>query len=262
MDLLLGKHWHHLPGDEVLDLLDTNAQQGLDIFEIKHRQEHFGLNVLTPKQGKSPLQRFLLQFNNPLVYILLVASLVTAVLKDPVDALVIFGVVLINAIIGYIQEARAEQAIAALAQTMTTEAAVIRGGKGAAPGRCRAGPWRYCPASSLAPRVPADLRLVTSRDLQVTEAALTGEFLPVEKDAALLIPHDAVLAERRNMAYASTLVTYGSAAGVVVATGDSSEIGRISQLISSAAELETPLTKKISQFSRVLLVAILHLIRR
>ena len=168
---------------EVLDLLDSNLQHGLDVFEIKHRQERFGLNVLTPKKGKSPLLRFLLQFNNPLVIILLVASLVTAVLKDPTDALVIFGVVLINAVIGYIQEARAEQAIAALAKTMTTEAAVIRSGK-----------VMRLPAAELVPgdivqlqagsRVPADLRLVASRDLQVTEAALTGESLPVEKDAS------------------------------------------------------------------------------
>ena len=258
MNTLLGKHWHHLPTHEVLDLLDTNIQQGLDIFEIKHRQERFGLNVLTPKHGKSPLVRFLLQFNNPLVIILLVASLVTAVLKDPTDALVIFGVVLINAVIGFIQESRAEQAIAALAKTMTTEAAVIRSGKVV-----------RLPAAELVPgdivqllsgaRVPADLRLLASRDLQVTEAALTGESLPVEKDAGLLIPNDAVLAERRNMAYASTLVTFGSATGVVVATGDGSEVGRISQLIASAAELETPLTRKIGQFSRVLLVAILIL---
>ena len=258
MNSLLGKHWHHLPTDEVLDLLDTNIQQGLDVFEVKHRQERFGLNVLTPKRGQSPLVRFLLQFNNPLVIILLAASLVTAVLKDPTDAAVIFGVVLINAIIGYIQESRAEQAIAALAKTMTTEAAVIRSGKVV-----------RLPAAELVPgdivqllsgaRVPADLRLVASRDLQVTEAALTGESLPVDKDAGLLIAHDAVLAERRNMAYASTLVTYGTATGVVIATGDGSEIGRISQLISSAAELETPLTRKIGQFSRVLLVAILVL---
>ncbi len=141
---------------------------------------------------------------------------------------------------------------------MTTEAAVIRSGKVV-----------RLPAADLVPgdivqlqagsRVPADLRLVASRDLQVTEAALTGESLPVEKDASLLIAHEAVLAERRNMAYASTLVTYGAATGVVVATGDDSEIGRISQLISSAAELETPLTRKIAQFSRVLLVVILAL---
>ena len=258
MDTLLGKHWHHLPTDEVLDLMDTDIRQGLDLFEIKHRRDHFGPNVLTPKKGKGPLIRFILQFNNPLVIILMVASLVTAVLKDPTDAFVIFGVVLINAIIGYVQESRAEQAIAALAKTMTTEAAVIRGGK-----------VIRLPASELVPgdivqlqagsRVPGDLRLVASRDLQVTEAALTGESLPVEKDGSLLIAHDAVLAERRNMAYASTLVTYGTATGVVVATGDGSEIGRISQLISSAAELETPLTRKIAQFSRVLLVAILAL---
>lgn len=258
MDTLLGKHWHHLPTDEVLDLLDTDLQQGLDVFEIKHRQERFGPNALTPKKGKSSLMRFLQQFNNPLIIILLVASVITAVLKDPLDAAVIFGVVLINAIIGYIQEARAEEAITALAKTMTTEAAVIRSGK-----------IVRMPAEELVPgdivqlqagsRVPADLRLVTSRDLQVTEAALTGESVPVEKDAGLLIDRDAVLAERRNMAYASTLITYGAAAGVVVATGDGSEIGRISQLISSAAELETPLTRKIGQFSHVLLVAILIL---
>ena len=258
MEKLLGKQWHHIPEKEVIELLDSDAQHGLDVFEIKHRQERFGRNLLTPKKGKSSLQRFLQQFKNPLVIILLVASGVTALLKDPLDAIVIFGVVLINAIIGYIQESRAEQAIAALAETMTTEAVVVRSQK-----------TERLPAAELVPgdivllqagsRVPADLRLVTSRDLQVTEAALTGESVPVEKGASLLIERDAVLAERRNMAYASTLVTYGVARGVVVAIGDNTEIGRISQMISSAVELETPLTRKIDQFSRVLMVAILIL---
>ena len=258
MDTLLSKHWHHISTEEILDILDSDFQQGLDIFEVKHRQERFGLNVLTPKKGKSPLIRFLLQFNNPLVIILLVASVITAVLKDPTDALVIFAVVFINSLIGFIQETRSEQSIAALAKTMTTEASVIRSKKVV-----------RLDASQLVPgdivllqagsRVPADLRLVVSRDLQITEAALTGESVPVEKNAAILAPHDAVLAERKNMAYASTLVTYGTATGIVVATGDRSEIGRISQLISSATELETPLTRKISQFSKVLLIAILIL---
>jgi len=258
MNSLLGKHWHHLPANEIIDLLDTNLQNGLDVFEVKHRQERFGLNILTPKKKKSPLARFAFQFNNPLIIILLVASLVTAVLKDPKDAVVIFGVVLINAIIGYIQEARAEEAIAALAKTMSAEASAVRGGE-----KVR------IPASELVPgdivslqagvRVPADLRLVISRDLQVSEAALTGESLSQEKDASLQVAHDAVLAERRNMAYASTLVTYGTATGVVIATGDNSEVGRISQLISSVVELETPLTRKIAQFSKFLLVAILAL---
>ena len=258
MNKLLGKHWQHLPPKEVVELLDSNIERGLDLFEVKHRQERFGLNALTPKKGKSPLMRFLMQFNNPLVIILVVASVVTAVLKDLTDALVIFGVVLINAVIGYIQESRAEQAIAALAKTMTTEAAVVRGGKVMRLSAVELVPGDIVQLQAGA-RVPADLRLVTSRDLQVTEAALTGESVPVEKDANLLIEPEAVLAERRNMAYASTLVTYGTATGVVVATGDGSEIGRISQLISSAVELETPLTRKISQFSRVLLVAILIL---
>lgn len=258
MDTILSKHWHHLPAMEVVDLLDSDAKLGLDLFEIKHRQERFGLNVLTPKKTKSPLVRFLLQFNNPLVIILLVASVITALIKDPTDAVVIFGVVLINSVIGFIQETRSEQSIAALAKTMTTEASVIRANKVVRLDASELVPGDIVVLQAGA-RVPADLRLVTSRDFQVTEAVLTGESLPIIKDASLLIDHDAVLADRRNMAYASTLVTYGTATGVVVATGDRSEIGRISRLISSATELETPLTRKISQFSRILLIAILIL---
>ena len=258
MDTLLSKHWHHISTEEILDILDSDFQQGLDIFEVKHRQERFGLNVLTPKKGKSPLIRFLLQFNNPLVIILLVASVVTAILKDPTDAVVIFAVVFINSLIGFIQETRSEQSIAALAKTMTTEASVLRSKKVVKldASQLVTGDIVFLQAGS---RVPADIRLIVSRDLQITEAALTGESVPVEKDAAALAPHDAVLAERKNMAYASTLVTYGTATGVVVATGDRSEIGRISQLISSTKELETPLTRKLAQFSKVLLVAILIL---
>ena len=258
MQISLGKHWCHLPAREVLDLLETHPQKGLDVFEARRRQERFGLNVITPSRGKSPLVRFLLQFHNPLIYILLAASAITAVLKDPVDAAVIFGVVLINAIIGYIQESKAEQAIAALARTMVTEATVIRAGK-----------TQRLSAAELMPgdlvllqagdKVPADLRLLRSRDLQVAEAALTGESVPVQKSADLLLPLDTPLADRRNMAFASTLVTYGQGAGVVVATGDHTEVGRISQLIATAQELQTPLTRKITQFSGVLLVAILTL---
>lgn len=253
----LSKRWCHLPPEEVLDLLETHPQNGLDVFEVKRRQERFGPNVITPKRGKSPLVRFLLQFHNPLIYILLASSAITAVLKDAVDAGVIFGVVLINAVIGYIQESKAEQAIAALARTMTTKATVIRAGK-----------TQRLPAAELATgdlvllqagdKVPADLRLLRLRDLQVAEDALTGESVPVQK-AADLLPHDTPLADRKNMAFASTLVTYGQGAGVVIAIGDHTEVGRISQLIAAAQELQTPLTRKIGQFSRVLLYAILAL---
>ena len=258
MYTIINKHWHHLPENEVLEILETDPQKGLDLFEVQHRQKHFGLNALTPKKRKSSLARFIGQFNNPLIIILLLASVITAVLKDPLDAIVIFGVVLLNAVIGYLQEARAEEALAALSKTMITEATVIR-----------ASQVVRIPATELVPgdvvslqagmRVPADLRLLASRDLQITEAALTGESVAAEKQADDAIPVEAVLAERRNMAYASTLVTFGTASGVVVATGDRTEVGRISELISSTIELETPLTRKLGQFSRVILVAILIL---
>ncbi len=258
MQTLLGKHWHHLPAAEALVLLESDQEKGLDTFEIKHRQQHFGPNVLTPKKGKSPLLRFLLQFNNPLIYILLASSVITAVIKDPLDAAIIAAVVLINAIVGYVQEARAEQAIAALAEAMTTEATVLRSGL-----------TLRIPAGELVPgdivllqagnKVPADLRLLRARDLQVAEAALTGESVPVQKAVDVELAPETPLAERRNMAYASTLVTYGQGTGLVVATGDSTEIGRISQLISEAQELQTPLTRKIARFSRLVLVAILAL---
>lgn len=258
MQTLLAKHWHHLPVDEIVTLLETDIDRGLDVFDVKHRQDRFGPNVLTPHKGKSPLLRFLLQFNNPLIYILLVSTVVTAVFKDITDAVIIFAVVLVNAIIGFIQESRAEKAIEALAQAMTSEATVQRSGQA-----------ERIPASELVPgdvvwlkagdKVPADLRLVHSRDLQVAESALTGESVPVEKDAGALLSADVVLAERRNMAYASTLVTYGQAVGLVTAIGDNTEVGRISSLISQAENLATPLTQKIARFSQIILYAILVL---
>ena len=258
MQTLLGHHWHHLPADEVRLLLETDPVKGLDTFEVRHRQERFGPNVLTPQKGASPLVRFLRQFNNPLILILLASSVITAVLKDPLDAAVIFGVVFINAVIGYAQEARAEQAIEALAQTISTEATVIRGGKTLRVNAAELVPGDLVTLLSGA-KVPADLRLIRSRDLQVAEAALTGESAPVEKAADAHLEPDTLLAERRNMAYASTLVTYGQATGIVAAIGDNTEVGRISRLLSEAQELQTPLTRKIAGFSKIVLYAILVL---
>ncbi|PKN46095.1 MAG: carbonate dehydratase, partial [Deltaproteobacteria bacterium HGW-Deltaproteobacteria-16] len=254
---LIARHWHHLPIDEVAELLESDRERGLDRFAVEHRLKAFGPNAITAQKGQGPLIRFLLQFHQPLIYILIVSGLVTAVLGEWVDSGVIFGVVLVNAVIGYLQEAKAVNALAALARTMTTEATVLRQGE-----------KRRIPATELVvgdivflqsgDKVPADLRLFQVRDLQVAEAALTGESAPVVKDHALH-GRDTVLADRRNMAYASTLVTYGQGWGMVTATGDATEVGRISQLISTAEALATPLTRKISEFSNVLLYVILGL---
>jgi len=257
METLIGKHWHHLPADEVIDLLESDQEKGLDLFEVDNRRKQFGPNVITGKKGKGPLLRFLLQFHQPLIYILIVAGTVTAFLQEWVDAGVIFGVVLVNAFIGFIQEAKAVKAIEALARTMTTEATVLRAG-----GKQRISSAEVVPGDIVllqsGDKVPADMRLFQARDLQVDESALTGESVPVDKKPKVLA-HDTGLADRRNMAYASTLVTYGQGVGIVVAIGGKTEVGRISELISSAEALETPLTRKIARFSHILLYAILSL---
>ena len=257
MKPLLEKHWHHLPQDEVLDLLDTDLSKGLDRFEVEDRQQNFGPNTLTQRKGQGPLLRFLLQFHQALVYILLAAIVIKLFLGAWVDAGVIFGVVLLNSIIGFLQESKALSALDALSRALITETTVLRAGE-----KQRIDARELVPGDIVllasGDKVPADLRLLKSRNLQIEEAALTGESLPVEKRTEVLA-HNATLAERVNMAYSSTLVTYGTGVGVVTATGDGTEIGRISELIASAEVLSTPLTRKIAHFSHLLLYAILGL---
>lgn len=254
IQLLEDRDWHALPADEVARLLDTDLAGGITHESVAERLADAGPNSLTPAKGKSPLVRFALQFAGPLVLILVVAGVVTLVLCEYVDAIVIFAVVLLNAIVGYLQEARAAAAIDALSRAMTSEATVLRGGQ-----------QLRLPAVDVVPgdlvimqagdKVAADLRLVRARDLRVDESTLTGESLPVDKHAAA-VAGDAVLAERTGMAYASTLVTGGAGSGIVIATGDRTEVGRISRLIQQARDLKTPLTRKIDQFSKALLVVI------
>jgi magnesium-transporting ATPase (P-type) len=178
-------------------------------------------------------------------------------LGDWVAAGVIFGVVLLNAIIGFVQEGKALSALAALTHALKTEATVLRSGE-----KQRIDATELVPGDIVllqsGDKVPADMRLLDCRELQIDESALTGESVPVSKQVAVLL-HDTLLADRSNMLYSSTLVTYGTGKGVVVATGDNTEIGRISELINSAEVLATPLTRKIAKFSHILLFVILGL---
>ncbi|NHC36413.1 cation-transporting P-type ATPase [Scytonema millei] len=253
----LERQYHGLSAKEVANLLNANPERGLTAAEVKQRLNQYGENELKAKPGKPAWWRFLLQFNQPLLYILLIAGIIKAFLGSWTNAIVIWGVTVINAIIGFVQESKAEGAIAALAQAVTTEATVLRDGQ-----KIRIPSKEIVPGDIVmltsGDKVPADLRLVNSRNLQVDESALTGESVPVEKSTAPL-QLDAPLAERLNMAYAGSFVTFGQGSGIVVATAGNTEVGRISQTIEQRTNLSTPLTRKFDKFSRTLLYVILGL---
>lgn len=249
--------WHTLSEKQVVQTLASHPQTGLTHSEADMRHQQMGPNQLTAKGGKSPWLRFLEQFNEPLLYILLAAGVVTLLLQDWIDAGVIFAVILINVIIGYIQESKAEDAIAALSEVVTTEATVIREGEKTRLASTELVPGDLVQLAS-GDKVPADLRLLSLRELQVDESALTGESVAVEK-TTLLLDMETPLAERTNMAYAGSLVTFGQGEGIVVAIADATETGRISQLLEGSTGLKTPLTRKIDKFSKTLLYLILGL---
>ncbi|MEM6435980.1 MAG: HAD-IC family P-type ATPase, partial [Cyanobacteria bacterium P01_D01_bin.115] len=214
--------YHHLSEPEVIEYFDSDLQTGLSAEAVASRYEKHGWNELQFKPGKPAWLRFLLQFNQPLLYILLLAGAVKASLGSWTNACVIWGVTVINAVIGYVQEAKAEGAIASLAKAVTTEVSVIREGQ-----------TLRIPSRDLVPgdivlfasgdKVPADVRLLKVRNLQVDESALTGEAVPVEKSIQLL-PPDTALADRTNMAYAGSFVTFGQGQGLVVATANATEV--------------------------------------
>ena len=253
----LERQWERLSVTEVVASLNSNLSSGLTQQEVAERQEHFGSNQLTPPKKTSPWMRFIQQFNQPLLYILLGAGVVTLLLQEWVDAGVIFAVVLINALVGYIQEARAEKAMEALAKSMVTQTRVIR-----------ARTQQQLAASLLVPgdlvcleagdKVPADLRLLQCKNLQINESALTGESVPVDKDSKPL-EEATSLAERINMAYGGTIVTAGQGRGIVVAIGVATETGKISALMEQQTNLTSPIVRKLEKFSWQLLYVFLGL---
>lgn len=249
--------YHELSLPAVMQVCETNLETGLTPEEVARRGEIYGWNQLPIQPGKPAWLRFLWQFHQPLLYILLVAGAIKALLGAWTNALVIWGVTVINAVIGYVQETKAEGAIASLAKAVTTESTVLREGQ-----------LLQVPSEELVvgdivlltsgDKVPADLRLCKTRNLQIDESALTGESVPAEKSIDPL-PAETPLADRVNMAYAGSFVTFGQGTGVVVATAGATEVGKISQAMAQRVNLSTPLTRKFAKFSRILLYAILTL---
>ncbi len=249
--------YHQISTGEAIETFSSDSEYGLSAEEVARRYEQYGWNELQFKPGKPAWLKFLLQFHQPLLYILLLAGAIKAILGSWMNASVIWGVTVINAVIGYVQEAQAEGAIASLTKAVTTEVTVLREGQNL-----------RIPSQDLVPgdivlltsgdKVPADLRLLKVRNLQVDESALTGESVPVNKSIQSL-PPDTPLAERTNMAYAGSFVTFGQGKGVVVATANATEVGQISQSMEQRVNLSTPLTRKFAKFSHTLLYAVLTL---
>jgi magnesium-transporting ATPase (P-type) len=246
--------WHSLD-PEAAEQRVGGSEEGLGEDEVAERRERYGPNRLPAPEARGPLRRFLAQFNNLLIYVLIGAATVTALLQHWIDTGVILAVVLLNSIIGFIQEGKAEKALEAIRDMLSPNASVIRGGE-----------RRTIPAEELVPgdrvlleagdKIPADLRLLRAKSLQVQEAALTGESVPVEKRVEA-VAEDADLGDRFSMAYSGTLVTSGRGTGVVVAIGAETQIGRISTMLSEVQTLTTPLLKAMNVFARWLTMAII-----
>jgi magnesium-transporting ATPase (P-type) len=241
-------HWHTLTPEEIKEQLNTNFEKGLSGEEISKRKEKYGLNELPKGKKQSEIKRFLLQFNNLLIYILLIAAVITALMDHWIDTWVILLVVVVNAIIGYIQEGKAEEALEGIRNMLSLHAIVIRDGK-----------QKDIEAKDLVPgdviklksgdKIPADVRIIESRNFQVEESPLTGEAEAVEKNTKT-VEKDALLGDRKGMGFSGTTVVYGKATAVVVETGAVTEIGKINKMMTNVQAITTPLLQQIEQFSK------------
>ncbi|QGU00016.1 Cation-transporting ATPase [Candidatus Syntrophocurvum alkaliphilum] len=247
--------WHSLDVASVEKGLNTSIETGLAEDVVKNRLEEFGENKLPEGKKRSALMRLLVQFHNVLIYLLIVAAVVTAFMNHWVDTFVILAVVIVNAIIGFVQEGRAEEALEGIKKMLSLEALVIRDSN-----RQKINAEELVLGDivilSSGDKVPADVRIVKAKNFRVEESPLTGESTDVKKITDT-VNEDVVLGDRKNMAYSGTLVTYGEATGIVVATGQRTEIGKITQMMDEVEEITTPLLQKIDRFGKILSVFII-----
>ncbi len=239
--------WHSCAVDQTYRLMETHAR-GLTAAEVEARLAHYGRNDLPPPPRRHPVLRFLAQFHNTLIYFLLSASVAAFALGHVIDAGVIVAVVAVNAIVGFVQEGKAEQALDAIRNMIAPRASVLRNGHRVSVSAAELVPGDVVLLEA-GDQVPADLRLVRTRSLLVDEAILTGESVAAQKRAEP-VAEDAQLGDRASMAYSGTLVAAGQGAGVVVATGAETQIGRISRLIGEVETLTTPLLRQINRFGQ------------
>jgi calcium-translocating P-type ATPase len=238
--------WHAVTVDDVVKRLGTDIGKGLEANEAAKRLQKYGPNRLPEGKKRGPFMRFLSQFNNILVYVLLGAGFTKLMLNLWVDAAIIFGVVILNALLGFFQEGKAEKALESIRNMLSAEARTLRGGE-----------TRMIAAEQLVPgdivllesgdKIPADLRLIDAKNLRTEEAALTGESVPADKSTEA-VSANATVGDRECMAFSGTMVVSGRATGVVVATGSETELGRINALLAGVSALETPLLRQIKKF--------------
>ncbi|SHM52259.1 Ca2+-transporting ATPase [Caldanaerovirga acetigignens] len=248
------KKWYALRSAQAAEILNTSLSEGLSSEIAQQRLKEFGYNELIGKKGPTLLEMFLSQFKDFLVIILIGASLISILIGEVIDSLVIILIVILNAVLGVVQEYRANKALDALKKMAAPEAKVIRDSM-----------VQVIPARELVPGdlvlleagnyVPADLRLVECINLKIDESALTGESVPVEKNAEKVLNGEVSLGDRINCAFMGTVVTYGRGKGIVISTGMKTEIGMIASMIESYEEEITPLQKKLEETGKVLGIA-------
>lgn len=250
--------WHSHPLNDIQNQLAASSEHGLTAIEAHKRLQDYGFNELPSVAQRSAFVRLMSQFKNILICILLFAAIAAFFLGKYIDSSIIFAVVLINTLIGFIQEGKAERAIAAVSEMLSPNATVIREGKRLiiSAKELVPGDWVILQAGD---KVPADIRLYSGKNLKIDEAILTGESHAAEKNVNDDVSENTPLAERSNMAFSGTLVTSGTGQGVVVATGVQTEIGKINQLLIEVKTIQTPLLRKMAVFARWLSVFILTL---
>lgn len=246
--------WHARPVDQVVELLNCNTD-GLSTEEVRDRIQQYGPNTIRETQGQSAIALLLSQFRSPLIYILLVASLATLALQEYIDTAVIAAVLILNAVIGFTQERKAERSVLALRQLVAPKAHVLRNGREIEVESAELVPGDLVILES-GTRVPADIRVISATSLMADESLLTGESTPVQKRREEIAPETGV-SDRNNMLYAGTTVSSGRGRGVVVETGDRTELGSIAEQVREHEVVQTPLQARMDRFAKIVGAAVL-----